>query len=66
MILLGMVMMERLWSYRTTGNSSYALDFDGTNDNITLDDYAQNFLGFNKTDDLIFSFYFMTTSTSLV
>jgi hypothetical protein len=49
----------------TTGNSSYALDFDGIDDYITLDDYAQNFLGFNKTDDLIFSFYFRTTSTSL-
>lgn len=49
----------------TTGNSSYALDFDGTDDYITLDDYAQNFLGFNKTDDMIFSFYFMATSTNL-
>ena len=49
----------------TTGYSGYALDFDGTEDYITLDDYAQNFLGFNKTDDMIFSFYFKSTSTSL-
>ncbi|UCD13445.1 MAG: hypothetical protein JSW60_07790, partial [Thermoplasmatales archaeon] len=47
----------------TTGYSSYALDFDGLNDYVKLDNYAQNRLGFNKTDDLIFSFYFNSTST---
>ena len=48
----------------TTGHSSYALDFDGLNDYVNLDDYAKDFLGFNKTDDLIFSFYFKTTQTT--
>ncbi len=45
----------------TTGNSSYALDFDGVNDYVTFDQYSD--LKFNKTDDLIFSFYINTTST---
>jgi hypothetical protein len=49
----------------TTGYSGYALDFDGTDDYITLDDYSQNFLGFNKTDDVNISFYFRASSTSL-
>ncbi len=49
----------------TSGNSSYALDFDGVNDYVDLDEYAQNYLGFNKTDDLIFDFYFNSTSTNL-
>ena len=48
----------------TTGYSNNALDFDGVNDYVDLDAYAQNYLGFNKTDDLIFDFYFQTTSTS--
>jgi hypothetical protein len=48
----------------TTGYSGYALSFDGIDDYIILDDYAQNFLGFNKTDDLIFSLYFRSISTS--
>ncbi len=48
----------------TNGYSSYALSFDGVNDYVDLDAYAQNFLGFNKTDDLIFSFCFRSTSTS--
>ena len=47
----------------TSGKIGYALDFDGVNDYITLDDYAKDFLGFNKTDDLIFSFYFKSSST---
>ncbi len=48
----------------TSGYSSYALDFDGVNDYVSIDDYATNQLGFNKTDDLIFSLYFQTTSSS--
>lgn len=48
----------------TTGYSSYALDFDGANDYVSLDAYAENYLGFNKTDDLIFSFYFKSSSTN--
>jgi hypothetical protein len=47
----------------TTGNSSYALLFDGVNDYVDFDDYSKNNLGFNRTDDLIFSFYFKTSST---
>jgi len=52
------------WTTDTPSGSGYALDFDGVNDYIRLDEYAQNNLGFNKTDDLIFSFYFKTTSTN--
>jgi hypothetical protein len=50
----------------TTGYSGYALDFDGIADYITLDDYAQYDLGFNKTDDLIFSFYMKSTSSGIL
>ncbi len=46
-----------------TGQSGCALDFDGTNDYVDLDSYAKYYLGFNKTDDLIFSFYFKSSST---
>ncbi len=42
--------------------SGCALDFDGVNDFVGLDDYAED-LGMNKTDDLIFSVYFNSTST---
>jgi hypothetical protein len=48
----------------TSGYSSYALNFDGNNDYVSLDNYAANKLGFNKTDDLIFSLYFKTTQTT--
>ncbi len=44
--------------------SGCALSFDGVNDYIKLDNYAKNYLGFNKTDDFIFSFYFKTSSTN--
>jgi len=47
-----------------TGKVGQALDFDGTNDYIKLDTYARNKLGFNKTDDLIFSFYFKSSSNN--
>jgi len=46
----------------TTGHSGYALDYDGINDYVDLDAHSEN-LGFNKTDDVIFSVYFNTTST---
>jgi len=52
------------WTTDTPSGSGYALDFDGVNDYVDLDTHAQN-LGFNKTDDLNFSFYFKTTSTDL-
>ena len=44
------------------GKVGDALEFDGVNDYISLDSYAKNFLGFNKTDDLIISFYFKSSS----
>ena len=46
-----------------TGHSGYALDFDGVNDYVSLDNYAEE-LGFNKTDDLIFSLWFKSASDS--
>jgi len=46
----------------TNGMVNEALEFDGINDYILLDSYAKNHLGFNKTDDLIISFYFKSTS----
>ena len=46
----------------TTGYSSCALDFDGNDDYVDLDIHAEN-LGFNKTDDLIFSLWFRSTSS---
>ncbi|GAF82240.1 unnamed protein product, partial [marine sediment metagenome] len=46
----------------TTGHSGDALDYDGVNDYVDLDAHSEN-LGFNKTDDLIFSVYFKATST---
>jgi len=49
------------WTTEATDDSSYALDFDGVDDYITFDDHSEN-LGFNKTDDLIFSFHFKSTS----
>jgi len=50
----------------TTGYSSYALDFDGVSDYVDLDTYARYYLGFNKTDDLIFSFYIKSTSSGII
>jgi hypothetical protein len=50
----------------TTGYSSYALDFDGVSDYVDLDAYARYYLGFNKTDDLIFSFYIKSTSSGII
>jgi hypothetical protein len=47
----------------TTGYSGSALDFDGVDDYVDLDAHAENHLGFNRTDDLIISFYFKSAST---
>jgi len=47
----------------TTGFSGYALDFDGIDDYVSLPTYADE-LGINKTDDVIFSVYFNSTSTN--
>ena len=46
----------------TTGHSGYALDFNGVDDYVDLDAHSE-YLGFNKTDDAIFSLYFKATST---
>ena len=43
------------------GPSGCALDFDGVNDYVDLDNHSVG-LGFNKTDDLIFSVWFNSTS----
>ena len=45
-------------TYTTDSYSGCALSFDGVNDYVDLDDYAKHYLGFNKTDDLIFTFHF--------
>jgi len=45
-----------------TGKYGKALSFDGTNDYVDLDDYSEN-LGQNKTDDMIYSLWFLTEST---
>jgi hypothetical protein len=49
------------WTTDTPSGSGYALDFDGNNDYVDLDTHSTN-LGFNKTDDLIFSVYIKTTT----
>ncbi len=49
------------WTTDTPSGSGYALDFDGINDNIDLSSYATK-LGFNKTDDLIISFSFKSST----
>jgi hypothetical protein len=49
----------------TTGYKGYALEFDGVDDFVGLDDYAKH-LGFNKTDDLIYSFLFKSSGSGLI
>jgi len=49
------------WIY---GHSGYALDFDGTNDYVSIDFWSED-LGLNKTDDYIISAWFNTTSTKI-
>ena len=46
-----------------SGKSYCGLDFDGIDDYVDLDDHTLD-LGFNKTDDLIFSLWFKTDSTN--
>jgi len=52
------------WTTDTPSGSGYALDFDGVDDYVDFDDHAQDELGFNKTDDAIFSFYFKSSSSN--
>ncbi|KYK22486.1 hypothetical protein AYK24_02100 [Thermoplasmatales archaeon SG8-52-4] len=47
----------------TDGYSGCALEFDGVNDYVDLNAHIDG-LGFNKTDDIIFSFYFKSLSPS--
>jgi len=44
------------------GHSGHALDFDGVDDYVDLDAHSED-IGFNKTDDAIFSVWFSSTST---
>jgi len=45
----------------TSGHSNYALNFDGIDDYVSLDEYSE-ILGFNKTDDLIFLLWFKSST----
>lgn len=47
----------------TTVEDGYALDYDGSDDYVSFKNHSVS-LGFNKTDDLIFSFWFKSSSTS--
>ena len=49
----------------TSGCSGCGLDFDGVNDYVDLDSYSVG-LGFNKTDDLIFSLCFRSTDSGII
>ena len=51
------------WTTDTPSGLDYSLVFNGVNDYINLDSYSED-IGLNKTDDLIFSFYFKSTSTN--
>ncbi len=46
----------------TSGQSSYALDFDGVDDYVTVDLYSED-LGFNKTDDYKISLWINSISS---
>jgi len=47
------------------GYSGCALIFDGVNDYVDLDSHSSDIM-FNKTDDVIFSFYFKSSGTGLI
>jgi len=47
-------------------DSDYALDFNGQDSYVSLDNYAKSALGFNKTDDLIFSFDFKSSLDGII
>jgi hypothetical protein len=52
-------------TWTTDGHSGCALVFDGINDYVDLYSHSAE-LGFNKTDDLIFSFYFKSSGEGLI
>ncbi|KYK21810.1 hypothetical protein AYK24_08675 [Thermoplasmatales archaeon SG8-52-4] len=47
------------------GQSGCALNYNGYNNYVLLDSYSE-YLGFNKTDDLIFSLWFNSTDDGLI
>lgn len=49
----------------TSGHSGCALDFDGIDDYVSLDSHSED-LGFNKTDDLIYSFWINSSNEGLI
>ena len=48
-----------------TGYSGYALDFDGAGDYVNLSSHAAEIM-FNKTDDIILSFYFNSNDEGII
>jgi hypothetical protein len=52
-------------TWTTSGYSGCALVFDGINDYVDLSSHAAEIL-FNKTDDIILSFYFKSTGEGLI
>ena len=52
-------------TWNNLGQSDCALFFDGVDDYVLLDDHAGE-IGFNKTDDLIYSFSFKSTGSGLI
>jgi len=51
------------WSTDTPSGQGFSIEVDGIDDYVNLDSYSSN-LGFNKTDDLIFSFSMKTSSNN--
>ena len=52
------------WTTDTPSGDDYALDFDGVNDYVDLNTHSED-VSFNKIDDLIFTFYFKTSSNDI-
>jgi len=52
-------------TWTTNSHSGCALDFDGVDDYVDLDSYASEIM-FNKTDDVILSFYFNSIGEGLI
>ena len=52
-------------TWTTGGYSGCALDFDGVDDYVDLGPHSAEIL-FNKTDDVIFSFYFKSTGEGII
>jgi hypothetical protein len=52
-------------TWTTDGESGCALIFDGIDDYVLLNPYSEQ-LGFNKTDDMIYSFWFKSNSGGLI